>query len=319
MLRTLGKPPLACESPATNRKLCGMNCGLAGWTGSRRAALGPDSRQLVADQRQKHDRAPGERRFGGDLARAEPGPQRAEHDLEQPEQRDFRREQRAARDHHQHARQPELEEAEEREQREVARRGAERKRERQGNRARHRATQHERWNEVEAAGGGAQRHHVDRRGERDGERDEHAAQVARVLPENPAPNIHAMPAPAAAAASQVRIRTGSLKTRRASSTVRSGLTLITTSVLAVVVRESASTNAVNITPHSAPDKRPGQPAPRAARQGFLFITMTSVAATNALAKKLRQNTCSKGVARSMCRVTTPAVLQSTGAATISAR
>src|SRR3989454_243645 len=182
MLRTLGRPLPGRERSATNRRLCSMNCGLAGWTGSRRAARGRDSRQLVADQRQKDDRAPGERRIGGDLARAEPGPERAEQYLEQPEQRDFRREQRAARDHHQHAGQPELEEAEEREQREVARRGAERKRERQGNRARHRAAQHERWNEVEAAGGGAQRHHVDRRGERDGERDEHAAQVARVLP-----------------------------------------------------------------------------------------------------------------------------------------
>src|SRR2546422_1775481 len=120
MLRTLGKPPLARERSATNRKLRGMNCGLAGWTGSRRAARGPNSRQLVADQRQKDDRAAGERRTGGDLARAEPGPERAEQDLEQAEQRDFRREQRAARDHHQHAPQPELEEAEEREQREVA-------------------------------------------------------------------------------------------------------------------------------------------------------------------------------------------------------
>src|SRR5213596_3197201 len=238
MLRTLGKPPLAGERPATNRKLCGMNCGLAGWTGSRHAARGPDSRQLVADQRQKHDRAPGERRIGGDLARAEPGPERAEHDLEQPEQRDFRREQRAARDHHQHAGQPELEEAEEREQREVARRGAERKRERQGNRARHRAAQHERWNEVEAAGGVTTLI---------AEANGMASATSMPLrwrascPENPALNIHAMPAPAAAAASQVRIRTGSLKTSRASTTVRSGLTLMTTSVLAVVVRESAST------------------------------------------------------------------------------
>src|SRR5882672_4927793 len=121
MLRTLGKPPLARERSATNRRLRGTDCGLAGWTGSRRAALGPDSRQLVADQRQKDDRAPGERRTGGDLTRAEPGPERAEHDLEQSEQRDFRREQRAARDHHQHAGQPELEEAEEREHPDVAR------------------------------------------------------------------------------------------------------------------------------------------------------------------------------------------------------
>src|SRR5882762_8005216 len=88
MLHTLGKPPLAGERPATDCGLRGTDCGLAGWTGSRRAALGPDSRQLVADQRQKDDRAPGERRIGGDLTRAEPGPERAEHDLEESEQRD---------------------------------------------------------------------------------------------------------------------------------------------------------------------------------------------------------------------------------------
>src|SRR3989442_10768355 len=134
MLRTLGRPLPGRERPATSCKLWGTNCGLAGWTGSRRAARGPNSRQLVAAQRQKDDRAPGERRIGGDLTCAEPGPERAEQYLEQSEQRDFRREQRAARDHPQHAGQPELEEAEEREQREVARRGAERKRERQGNR-----------------------------------------------------------------------------------------------------------------------------------------------------------------------------------------
>src|SRR3989454_12058197 len=98
MLRPLGKPPLARERSATNRKLRGMNCGLAGWTGSRRAARGPAARQLVADQRQKDDRAPGERRIGGDLPRAEPGPERAEHDLEQPEQRDFPRGPRAGPD-----------------------------------------------------------------------------------------------------------------------------------------------------------------------------------------------------------------------------
>src|SRR6266513_5107257 len=65
--------------------------GAVDLTGSRRAARGPNSRQLVADQCQKDDRAPGERRMGGDLTRAEPGPERAEQDLEQSEQRDFRR------------------------------------------------------------------------------------------------------------------------------------------------------------------------------------------------------------------------------------
>src|SRR2546422_11690143 len=114
MLRTLGRPLPGRERPATNRKLCGMNCGLAGWTGSRRAARGPDSRQLVADQRQKHDRAPGERRIGGGLAPRPPGPERAEHDLEQPAQRDFTRGQRAAPGHPPQSGQPALGESQER-------------------------------------------------------------------------------------------------------------------------------------------------------------------------------------------------------------
>src|SRR5712692_10709737 len=107
-----------------------------------------------------------------------------------------------------------------------------------------------------------------------------------------------MPAPAAAAANQVRGGTGSLNTSRASSTVRSGLMLMTTSVLAVVVSDSASMNAVNITPHSAPDNRPGQPAADSALHGLLLARRKRAAATKSAANKLRQNTCSKGVARS---------------------
>src|SRR6266850_7668087 len=42
---------------ATSCRPRGTDCGLARWTGSRRAARGPNSRQLIAAQRQKDDRA----------------------------------------------------------------------------------------------------------------------------------------------------------------------------------------------------------------------------------------------------------------------
>src|SRR6267142_2092619 len=125
------------------------------------------------------------------------------------------------------------------------------------------------------------------------------------------PNIQAMPSAAAPAAIQVPAGTGSLRKARASSVVSSGLTLITTSALAVLVSVSEIMKAVNITLHSAPDTRPGQPIFSGLRR-----RTRSATATKAKAKKLRQNTSSKGVARSMWRVTTPAVLQSTGAMNI---
>ena len=89
--------------------------------------------------------------------------------------------------------------------------------------------------------------------------------------------------------------------------------LITTSVFAVVVSVRAIMNAVNITLQSVPETTPGQPILNGLRR-----RTRSTSATNRKAKRLRQNTSSNGVARSMWRVTTPAVLQSTGARNISA-
>jgi hypothetical protein len=113
-----------------------------------------------------------------------------------------------------------------------------------------------------------------------------------------APNMNAMPAMAATAASQVRSGIGSLSTIRAHTTVRSGLTLIMTRVFAVVVRESAITNAVNITAQRKPEKSPGTPAARAAARGLRPRTARNPA-TNANAKKLLKSTCSSGSACSM--------------------
>src|ERR1051325_3394769 len=79
------------------------------------------------------------------------------------------------------------------------------------------------------------------------------------------PNMTAMPAMAASAASQVRRGIGSVSTTRAHTTVSSGAMLMTTSVFAVVVSDKARMNAVNITAHIAPEKPPGSPDPRTAR------------------------------------------------------
>src|SRR5205823_2564800 len=61
------------------------------------------------------------------------------------------------------------------------------------------------------------------------------------------PNIQAMPSAAAPVATQVPPGIGSLRNARARSVVKSGLTLMTTSVLAVLVSVSAIMKAVNIT------------------------------------------------------------------------
>src|SRR6185503_3620942 len=92
----------SCPSP-TRRACCPTS-----------VALSTQPAEFVERQRGEHHRAAGQGRGGGRLARAEPGPERAEDDFEQAEQRDLRRGQGAARDDEQHARQRELEEAEER-------------------------------------------------------------------------------------------------------------------------------------------------------------------------------------------------------------
>ena len=80
-------------------------------------------------------------------------------------------------------------------------------------------------------------------------------------------NIHAMPTAAAEAAIHVRSGTGSFRKRLAKTAVRSGLTLMTTSVLAVVVSDKAKRNAVNMIAHMRPESRPGRPAARTAFHG----------------------------------------------------
>jgi hypothetical protein len=126
-----------------------------------------------------------------------------------------------------------------------------------------------------------------------------------------------MPAAATPAATQVRGGTASRSTSRARNTVISAPRLESTSALATLVSESATTKAVKAMAHMAPEARPGQPAARSACQGA-FCRSDRKASTNAKANRLRQNTISSAGARSTWRMTTPALLKSTVAATISA-
>jgi hypothetical protein len=201
------------------------------------------------------------------LTRAEPGPDRAEHHLEQAEQRDLRRGQRAAGDDEQHARQPELEEAEERQEEKISWRRREGKGEGQGEQARDRAAEHDRRKKVEP-----------RAVLRSSTRLIAAAMGMSAAIAIPAKcfssekeNIQAMPIIAAPAATQVRSVNASRRKTRARRAVSSGHTLITTSALAVVVSDSANMKAVNITAHINPDTSPGHPALRTADQGRVFL------------------------------------------------
>ena len=141
--------------------------------------------------------------------------------------------------------------------------------------------------------------------------------VASLIPVAAAINVVVLRGAAAPAASIVRTGTGSFRKTFAKRAVRSGATLITTSAFAVVVSDSANRKAVNMIAHIRPETRPGHPAERTEVHGCL-CWKRSTRKTKAKAKMLRQNTCSKGAVRSMWRVTTPALDQSTGAAIISA-
>ncbi len=130
-----------------------------------------------------------------------------------------------------------------------------------------------------------------------------------------------MPTVAAAIAAQVRAGTGVRNTMRASSAVSSGPTAITSNVFAVVVNDSASMKAENITPHIAPEIRPGRPAATTGRNPSRR-TSNNQPAMNTAANSARQKViskrpsdCSSGDSQ---RVTTPAVDHSSVTSTISA-
>src|SRR5688572_815707 len=156
-----GRTTLAAD--ATGRGL-GRRCGHHGG-------------DLVGRERGQDDGAADERCSSGFLAGEKPCPQRSKHDLEEAEQGDLRREERATREDEKHARQPELEHAEECQQCDIAQRRIEWKCERQGNQARKSAAEHDRWNEVELRRARPQDDDVDRRGHWDHERDRHPEEV----------------------------------------------------------------------------------------------------------------------------------------------
>jgi len=133
----------------------------------------------------------------------------------------------------------------------------ERQREWQANGGGERGTDEHRRDEIDRAPGVLERHQTHRRGQRHGEGDRHPVKVARFARgKKREPNIHSIPAIASPNAAQVRAAIGSRSTARASSAVTSGVMLLTIRMLAVVVVISASMNAIIMTAHIAPDKRP---------------------------------------------------------------
>ena len=72
-------------------------------------------------------------------------------------------------------------------------------------------------------------------------------------------NMTTMPANATAMAIQVRSGTGSLRSTRAAIAARNGDTLISTFVLATVVRVSEPMKKKNVPARNAPASRPGTP------------------------------------------------------------
>ena len=79
-------------------------------------------------------------------------------------------------------------------------------------------------------------------------------------PSSESANITTMPANATAIASQVRAGTGSRRIARAASAARNGDTLISTLVLATVVRVSDAMKKKNVPARNVPETMPGHPA-----------------------------------------------------------
>ncbi len=118
-----------------------------------------------------------------------------------------------------------------------------------------------------------------------------------------------MPVSARTIANQVLARIRSPITTQARHAASSGDRLATSSVLAVVVRVSASAKQVNITAHIAPESRPGSPIARTGANARRPCRHHKVAATAAMQNRLRQKVISKPPAASSCRTNTPAMLQ----------
>ncbi len=129
-------------------------------------------------------------------------------------------------------------------------------------------------------------------------------------------NITTMPPNAAAIATHVRVGTVSRRNSRAASAARNGDTLISTKVLATVVRVSEAMNRKNWPARNAPDRSPGRPTARTAPPTCPRCMTNSVAATKIAMNSERQNTISQASRNDSIRTSSPPVDQQTAAATM---
>ena len=124
--------------------------------------------------------------------------------------------------------------------------------------------------------------------------------------DTPSRTIHHTPPAASAIASQVARGTGVLSTSQPSTAASRGDRLITTTVLATLVRVSAIMKQVNITAHIAAEKRPQRPMRTTAPSAPDRHRQPSPTAMASRQKKLRQKVTSRLCASSSCRLTKPA-------------
>ena len=122
-----------------------------------------------------------------------------------------------------------------------------------------------------------------------------------------------MPANATVIASHVRNGTGSRSRKRPPSAARNGDTLISTLVLATLVRVSEPMKKKNVPARNAPAISPGQPTDATAR-GIRRPCMTiSTPATNSAMNSERQNTISQALVIESWRTRKPPEDQQTAA------
>ena len=133
----------------------------------------------------------------------------------------------------------------------------------------------------------------------------------------PWPNIQAMPTPASPIDSQVAPGRRRLRKQREKIAAMSGPTDMATSTLATVVSIIATMKAVYIVAQHRPDNQSVQLPCRKSFQNALPRRQDRAMSKVSELARLRQKVTSKLCAASRCRVTTPAILQSTVDITIS--
>jgi len=133
----------------------------------------------------------------------------------------------------------------------------------------------------------------------------------------PSTNISTMPASATAIAAQVRTGTRSPRNARPSTATKKGPVLISTKVLAAVLRVSERMKKKKVQASSAPDSTPAAPTAAIFDHTAPRCHQTSTAKRNAAMNTERQSTISQASAMATLRTKMPPVLQHRPAATMS--